>query len=591
MIPRDFIEELKQRCDLEEVVGSYVKLRRAGANLSGCCPFHSEKTPSFTVFPDRHFYCFGCGAGGDVIAFIMRQENLDYTGAIEFLAARAGLAVPRQGEVREEGVRRSRVLEMNKTAARYFREVLNTDAGAAAREYLQSRGLSGATVRRFGFAPNDFGSLYRFLRDKGYTDEEMIAGFLCRRSERNNSMFSLFRNRIMFPIIDVAGNVIAFGGRVMDDSKPKYLNSSDTPAFKKSKNLFALNYARGNCNEQMILCEGYMDVIALHAAGFPCAVATLGTAITPEQARLMAKYTSRVVISYDSDEAGQRAAQKALRILGEVGLQTRVLRMNGAKDPDEFIKAYGADRFRQLLERSSTGFEYRLDSILAAHDMSLAEEKIKASSEICRLIAGSYSRVEREVYLLEAAKRLELPPDILRQDIEREAGRMRREQKQQESRDARSGAAGYGDRINPDAAKNMRISRGEETVLGLMLLYDEHRAAIASGAVELQSEDFFTEFGARAFSAILTLERTEDGFEIGMLGESFSPEEMGRLERMRIERRALSENGISVLRESAALLREEAARRREASAEDGAQSAIERRRAALAEKKKQKTQV
>ncbi|MBQ2767900.1 MAG: DNA primase [Clostridia bacterium] len=591
MIPRDFIEELKQRCDLEEVVGSYVKLRRAGANLSGCCPFHSEKTPSFTVFPDRHFYCFGCGAGGDVIAFIMRQENLDYTGAIEFLAARAGLAVPRQGEVREEGVRRSRVLEMNKTAARYFREVLNTDAGAAAREYLQSRGLSGATVRRFGlgFAPNDFGSLYRFLRDKGYTDEEMIAGFLCRRSERNNSMFSLFRNRIMFPIIDVAGNVIAFGGRVMDDSKPKYLNSSDTPAFKKSKNLFALNYARGNCNEQMILCEGYMDVIALHAAGFPCAVATLGTAITPEQARLMAKYTSRVVISYDSDEAGQRAAQKALRILGEVGLQTRVLRMNGAKDPDEFIKAYGADRFRQLLERSSTGFEYRLDSILAAHDMSLAEEKIKASSEICRLIAGSYSRVEREVYLLEAAKRLELPPDILRQDIEREAGRMRREQKQQESRDARSGAAGYGDRINPDAAKNMRISRGEETVLGLMLLYDEHRAAIASGAVELQSEDFFTEFGARAFSAILTLERTEDGFEIGMLGESFSPEEMGRLERMRIERRALSENGISVLRESAALLREEAARRREASAEDGAQSAIERRRAALAEKKKQKT--
>ena len=332
-----------------------------------------------------------------------------------------------------------------------------------------------------------------------------------------------------------------------------------------------------------------MDVIAMHAAGFPCAVATLGTAITPEQARLMAKYTSRVVISYDSDEAGQRAAQKALRILGEVGLQTRVLRMNGAKDPDEFIKAYGADRFRQLLERSSTGFEYRLDSILAAHDMSLAEEKIKASSEICRLIAGSYSRVEREVYLLEAAKRLELPPDILRQDIEREAGRMRREQKQQESRDARSGAAGYGDRINPDAAKNMRISRGEETVLGLMLLYDEHRAAIASGAVELQSEDFFTEFGARAFSAILTLERTEDGFEIGMLGESFSPEEMGRLERMRIERRALSENGISVLRESAALLREEAARRREASAEDGAQSAIERRRAALAEKKKQKT--
>ncbi|MBE6575443.1 MAG: DNA primase [Ruminococcaceae bacterium] len=589
MIPRDFIEELKQRCDLEEVVGSYVQLRRAGANLSGCCPFHSEKTPSFTVFPDRHFYCFGCGAGGDVISFIMRQENLDYAGAIAFLAARAGLAVPQQGEVREDGVRRSRVLEMNKTAARYFREILNTDAGAEARAYLAKRQLSGATVRRFGlgFAPNDFSSLYRFLRGKGYTDEEMIAGFLCRRSDRSGHMFSLFRNRIMFPIIDVAGNVIAFGGRVMDDSKPKYLNSSDTPAFKKSKNLFALNYAKGNCAEQMILCEGYMDVIALHAAGFPCAVATLGTAITPEQARLMTKYTSRVVISYDSDEAGQRAAQKALRILGEVGLETRVLRMTGAKDPDEYIKAYGPDRFRQLLAGSSTGFEYRLEAILAPKDLSLADEKIKAAAEVCRLIAASGSRVEREVYILEAAKRLELPPDILRQDVEREAGRMRREQKKQESREAHAGAAGYGDRVNPDAAKNMRVWRGEETVLGLMLLYDEHRAAICSGAVPLTEEDFFTDFGRRAFGAILELERSDAGFEIGLLGEHFTPEELGRLEKMRIERRGLSENSISVLRESAELLHSEAERRRHA--DEGALSAVERKRAALAAKKKDKT--
>lgn len=588
MIPRDFIEELKQRCDLEEVVGSYVQLRRAGANLSGCCPFHSEKTPSFTVFPDRHFYCFGCGAGGDVISFIMRQENLDYAGAIAFLAARAGLAVPQQGEVREDGVRRSRVLEMNKDAARYFREILNTDAGAEARAYLAGRQLSGATVRRFGlgFAPNDFNSLYRFLRGKGYTDEEMIAGFLCRRSDRSGNMFSLFRNRIMFPIIDVAGNVIAFGGRVMDDSKPKYLNSSDTPAFKKSKNLFALNYAKGNCSEQMILCEGYMDVIALHAAGFPCAVATLGTAITPEQARLMTKYTSRVVISYDSDEAGQRAAQKALRILGEVGMETRVLRMSGAKDPDEYIKTYGPDRFRQLLAGSSTGFEYRLEAILAPKDLSLADDKIKAAAEVCRLIAASGSRVEREVYILEAAKRLELPPDILRQDVEREAGRMRREQKKQESREAHAGASGYGDRINPDAAKNMRVSRGEETVLGLMLLYDEHRAAVCSGAVPLTEEDFFTDFGRRAFRAILALERSDAGFEIGLLGEHFTPEELGRLEKMRIERRGLSENGISVLRESTELLRSEAERRQRT--DEGALSAVERKRAALAAKKKDK---
>ncbi len=586
MIPREFIEELKARCDLEEVIGSYIQLKRAGANLSGCCPFHSEKTPSFTVFPDQHFYCFGCGAGGDVITFIMRQENLDYAGAIEFLANRAGLTVPRDGERRDEGVKRARVLEMNKLAARYFRSMLFSEAGREAMAYLTGRGLDGATIKHFGlgYAPASFGGLCDHLKKAGYTDEEMIAAFLCGKSQKTGRPYDYFRNRVMFPIIDVAGNVIAFGGRVMDDSKPKYLNSSDTPAFKKSRNLFALNYAKGNCGEQMILCEGYMDVIALHAAGFPCAVATLGTAITSEQARLMTKYAQRVVISYDSDEAGQRAAQKALRILGEVGLETRVLRMSGAKDPDEYIKNFGADRFRQLLAGSATGFEYRLDAILARHDMALAEEKIKASAEICRLIAGSYSHVEREVYVAEAARRLELPADVLRGDVEREVKRIRYERRQQEGKDAREAAAGYGDRVNPDAAKNMRVARAEETVLGLMLLYDEHRAAVAKGSIALVGDDFFTAFGRKVFDAVMALEQSESGFEMSLLGEEFSPEEIGRLERMRLNRRELSENGIGVLRESAALLHGESVRRREA-AGGSALSAIERKRAELAAKK------
>lgn len=590
MIPREFIEELKARCDLEEVIGSYIPLKRAGANMSGCCPFHSEKTPSFTVFPDKHFYCFGCGAGGDVVTFIMRQENLDYTGAIEFLANRAGLAVPRTGEKREEGVKRARVLDMNREAARYFRAMLFSDQGREAMAYLQSRKLDGATIKRFGlgYAPASFGGLCDHLHKLGYTDEEMVAAFLCGKSQKTGRPYDYFRNRVMFPIIDVAGNVIAFGGRVMDDSKPKYLNSSDTPAFKKSRNLFALNYAKGNCTEQMILCEGYMDVIALHAAGFPCAVATLGTAITPEQARLMTKYTQRVVISYDSDEAGQRAAQKALRILGEVGLETRVLRMNGAKDPDEYIKTYGADRFRQLLAGSATGFEYRLETVLAHHDPAVPEEKIKASAELCRIIAGTYSSVEREVYVNETAKRLELPVDVLRHDVEREVNRMRRERRQQEGKDAQAAASGFGDRVNPDAAKNMRVARTEETVLGLMLLYDEHRAAVAGGAVSLEEEDFFTEFNRRVFAAVMALERSDAGFDMSLLGESFTPDEVGRLERMRLNRRELSENGISVLRESAALLREEAVRRREGGEQGSALSAIERKRAALAAAKGQK---
>ncbi len=589
MIPREFIEELKHRCDLEEVIGSYIPLKRAGANMSGCCPFHSEKTPSFTVFPDKHFYCFGCGAGGDVITFIMRQENLDYAGAIEFLANRAGLTVPRDGERRDEGVKRTRVLEMNREAARYFREMLFSDVGREAMAYLQSRKLDGATIKRFGlgYAPASFGGLCDRLHKLGYRDDEMIAAFLCGKSQKTGRPYDYFRNRVMFPIIDVAGNVIAFGGRVMDDSKPKYLNSSDTPAFKKSRNLFALNYAKGNCAEQMILCEGYMDVIALHAAGFPFAVATLGTAITADQARLMSKYTSRVVISYDSDEAGQRAAQKALRILGEVGLETRVLRMSGAKDPDEYIKTFGADRFRQVLSNSATGFEYRLDSILAAHDPRIPEEKIKAAAEICRIIAGTYSHVEREVYVTEAAKRLELPIEVVRSDVAREAAKIRRERRQQEGKDARAAAAGFGDRVNPDAAKNMRVSRAEETVIGLMLLYDEHRAALASGAVELCEDDFFTAFGRKAFSAVMALERSDAGFDMSLLGDAFSPDEIGRLERLRLDRRALSENGIGVLRESAALLRDEGNRRREGETGGGTLSLIERRRAALAEAKKQ----
>ncbi|MBR7184677.1 MAG: DNA primase [Clostridia bacterium] len=589
MVPREFIEELKARCDLEEIIRTYIPLKRAGANLSGCCPFHSEKTPSFTVFPDKHFYCFGCGAGGDVITFIMRQENLDYMGAVEYLANRAGLTVPRDGERRDEGGRRTRVLEMNREAARYFRAMLFSPAGSEAMAYLTGRGLDGATIKRFGlgYAPASFGGLCDHLHKLGYTDEEMVTAFLCGKSRKTGRPYDYFRNRVMFPIIDVSGNVIAFGGRVMDDSKPKYLNTSDTPAFKKSRNLFALNYAKGNCSEQMILCEGYMDVIALHAAGFLCAVATLGTAITAEQARLMTKYTQRVVISYDSDEAGQRAAQKALRILGEVGLETRVLRMNGAKDPDEYIKNHGADRFRQLLANSVTGFAYRLDNVLAQHDPAIPEEKIKASAELCRIIAGSYSHVEREVYLAEAAKRLELPVDVLRNDVEREAKRLSRERRQQESRDAQAAAAGFGDRVNPDMAKNMRIARAEETVLGLMLLYDEHRAAVASGKIELTEADFFTAFGRRVFSAVLALETSDGGFDVGLLGAQFSPEEIGRIERMRLGRRELSENGISVLRESAALLREDAQRRN--AEQGGALSAVERRRAALAAAKEQKT--
>jgi DNA primase len=409
-IPREVIEEILYRTDIEELIGSYVILKRSGSNLSGLCPFHSEKTPSFSVSPaKKFFYCFGCGAGGDAITFVMKAENLDYPQAVEFLAKRAGITIPESGK-REEGMSRNRIYEMNLEAAKFFRQCLfDPKYGQAAMEYLRgNRRLSTDIIRRFGlgFSPDSFGMLTDHMHKKGFRDDELIVGFLCGKSQKTGRSYDYFRNRVMFPIIDVSGNVIAFGGRVMDDSKPKYLNTSDTPGFKKSKNLFALNYAKSNCAEQMILCEGYMDVIALHAAGFENAVATLGTALTSEQARLMTKYTKKVIVSYDSDEAGQRAADRAIRLLGEVGLDVRILKLTGAKDPDEYIKTYGADKLRSLLGQSKTWFDFKWNAIASRYHLDVPSDRIKASEEACTIIAGVGSPIEREVYISQIAEPL-----------------------------------------------------------------------------------------------------------------------------------------------------------------------------------------
>ncbi len=571
LIPREIIDEIIYRNDIEEVISSYVTLKRAGSNFGGLCPFHSEKTPSFTVFPaTKSFYCFGCGVGGDVITFIMKAENLDYQDALEFLAQRAGITIPKQGEREEYGIPRKRIFEMNLAAAKFFRQCLfDPQIGADALRYLtEERRLSGAVIKHFGlgYSPNTFGMLTDHMKRLGFTDEELMVGFLCGKSQKTGRPYDYFRNRVMFPIIDVSGNIIAFGGRVMDDSKPKYLNTSDTPGFKKSRNLFALNYAKKNCAEQLILCEGYMDVIALHAAGFENAVATLGTAITSEQARLIAKYTKTVLISYDMDEAGRKAADKAMRLLSEVGVDVKVLKMSGAKDPDEYIKKFGADKFRQVIGKSQSGFYYKLDVILSKYDIELGEDKIKASNEVCELIADSNSSVERSVYISAAAEKIGINADMMKNDVERIRSKRIRQYKAKEGRDAQLSAKNIGDRVNPDAAKNIQAAAAEEAILGLMLLFDEHRSAVASGKLELKREDFFTEFGARAFSAITELQSTDGGYSYSLLGESFSPDEMGRLQRMMNNRSQLISNGADVFEASIRSLK--ATRAREAASDD-----------------------
>ena len=552
MIPREIIDEIIFRNEISDVVGSYVTLKRAGSNFSGLCPFHNEKTPSFTVFPaTKSCYCFGCGSGGDVITFIMRVENLDYVEALEFLAARAGITIPEDNSNSlEQSVSRKRIYAMNLEAAKFFRNCLmDKDFGTEALEYLcEKRKLSMATVKRFGlgYSPNDFGMLTSHLRRLGYTDEEMQTGFLAGKSQKTGRSYDYYRNRVIFPIIDTSGNIVAFGGRVMDDSKPKYLNTSDTPAFKKSRHLFALNFAKKHCEEQMILCEGYMDVIALHEAGFENAVATLGTAITSEQARIFAKYTKKVIICYDSDNAGQNATQKAIRLLGEVGVEVRILKLSGAKDPDEYIKKFGAESFRRLLGESKTGFDYHVDKIISAHDISLVEEKVKASSEICALIAGVYSRVERDIYIRRASELLDINSASLASDVERIRRRRDREEKSAQSKEAMLSIKHIGDRINNDAAKNIRATANEEAILGLMLIFDEFRADAAQKKVDISAEDFVTEFGKRVFLVLCELENSEGGFSRALLGQYFTVEEMGRIEKIELDRRMLARNDRSV---------------------------------------------
>ncbi|MBE6671727.1 MAG: DNA primase [Ruminococcaceae bacterium] len=560
LIPPAIIEEIKFRNDIESVVSSYVNLKPAGSNLIGLCPFHSEKTPSFTVFKNTQTcYCFGCGSGGDVVTFIMKMENLDYVSALEFLAKRVGITIPKNINDEQKQIRSTRILEMNKCAAKFFHSCLISESGKEALEYLKKRKFSPALIKHFGigYAPNSFDALYKHLKTQGFTDKEMISGFLCKMSQKTNRPFDLFRNRVIIPIIDTKGNVIAFGGRVLDDSLPKYLNSSDTPVFKKSKNLFALNYARRDCAERIILCEGYMDVIALHGAGFTNAVATLGTAITPEQARIMEKYTKSVVIAYDSDEAGQRAADKAFKLLGEVGLDVKILKMTGAKDPDEYIKKFGPERFKRLLNESKTHFDYKFEGILSKYDTTQTPEKLKALSEVTQIISNVTSAVEREIYIAKVSEKLDVTKDNLKHDVDKKIRQQNREKQKNESKKIMLESAGFGDRINPDYAKNVRAAAAEESILSIILTYPELMKKVKDGTANLSADDFFTVFGKKVFEKSLEIYSDDITFDYGMLGSEFTTDEMGRITSIILKRNNLSQNGEKELYDCIKVLKNE----------------------------------
>lgn len=555
MIKKEVIDEIIARNDIESLIGNYVSLKRAGSNLKGLCPFHSEKTPSFTVYPaDNSFYCFGCGVGGNAITFVRQMERLDYPDAVEFLAKRAGINVVLEEDVNnyQSGrISKQKLYRMNADAAKFFHYALlldNPKSKAALAYLMEKRGLSMATINQFGlgYAPDSFDALMNYMLSKGYSKDELVVAYLVGKSEKG-SYYDVFRNKVMFPIIDTAGNVIAFGGRVLDNSKPKYRNTTDTPVFKKSRNLFALNFARHTCSAEMILCEGYMDVISLHAAGFTNAVATLGTAITPEQARIMSRYTKKVIVSYDSDEAGQKAARKAMQLLEEVGLEVGVIKTPGEKDPDDFIRENGKEAFEEIVKASKSKFEYNMTAVLSRYNLLDQQDRINAIGEIERLISDIYSKAEREIYINYIAKKFEIKPENIAADVERLVARRERERRNEDSKKRIQEAAGFGDKVNADFAKAPAVAAAEENVLGLMLLYPEHQKHVFDGGL-LSEADFFTELNRRVFKhlsdAYFSNASSADDFN-----EKFTPEEIGRMTKMKLARMPLK-NDVEVLDET-----------------------------------------
>ena len=419
--PENFIQELIDRNDIVDVVGSYVNLsKRSGANLFGLCPFHNERTPSFAVNPSGQFYhCFGCGKGGGVINFIMEMESLSYPDAVRHLAARVGMEVPDDGYDRDSK-RRMRILELNKDAAKFFYEQLSTAEGQKAVRYMQERGISPQIAKRFGlgFAPDSWDALLKAMGQGGYSEKELFDAGLVKQG-RKSGFYDTFRNRLMFPVIDVRGDVIGFSGRVLGGDGAKYMNSPDTLVYNKSRNLFAMNLAKKSKSGYLLLAEGNVDVVTLHQAGFDSAVASLGTSLTPEQARLMSRYTKEVIIAYDNDSAGQKAAQRAIGILERLDLKVRVLRMTGAKDPDEFIRTKGADAFANLLRGSENQVDYRLNTVKAKYDLSLDDQKVAYLKEASELLASLPGQVERQVYAIRVAGEAGIGQDAVIREVER----------------------------------------------------------------------------------------------------------------------------------------------------------------------------
>lgn len=534
MIPQDYIQEVVRRNDIEDVVQSYVQLRRRGRTCTGLCPFHTEKTPSFVVYPEtQSFYCFGCGAGGDVITFIKKISNLEYVEAVKLLASRAGMPMPNEED--KVGEMRRKVLAINRDAARYFYDQLNkpTPEAALAREYWRKRrGLSDDTIRRFGlgYAPDSYSDLLHYLKGRGYNEEELLESGLVRRSEKGN-LYNLFRHRMITPIIDLRGNVIAFGGRVLDDSKPKYINSPETVVYKKSRTLFALNIAKRSTSRRYILCEGYMDVISMHQAGFDTAVCACGTALTPEQVKLIGEYADEVILSYDSDEAGQKAAARSLELFAPSPARVSVLNIPGAKDPDEFIKKFGRDRFEMLLNGTANATEFKLAKIRAKYDIATDKGRLDYIKEALALLAGHISPTEREVYAGRLAEETGISRGAIQTQLQgavRRAEQTARRRRQQQL--AGEGvAASIKVPYDLGGSKALGLANAEQQLVAAML---KDPAVIRKVRAKITPGEFLLPEMQQVCSAIFALDSQGAAVSLSALGAVLSEQDLAQLAQL-----------------------------------------------------------
>ena len=525
-LPDGFLQELKFKTDINDVVSTYVTLKKRGNTYVGLCPFHNEKTPSFTVYPaTQSFYCFGCGAGGDAVTFIKKIENLDYIDAVKLLAQRAGMQMP-DDTAYDNGVAktRRRILEINRESAKFFHNYMLSQDGRAGLDYFLSRGLSIKTINHFGlgYAPDRWDSLLKYLKSKGFKESEMLQAGVIKRG--NRGCYDIFRNRVMTPIIDVRGNVIAFGGRVLDNSKPKYINTSDTLAYKKTYELFGLNFAKDSSSDTLILCEGYMDVIAMHQAGFTNAVAGCGTALTSEQVRLISRYAKEVILAYDADGAGQKAVEKAINLFNQTDLKVKIPSLVGGKDPDEIIKTYGRDKFKGMLEGASNEIELHFLKLREQYNLNTTQGKIDFLNDAVKILVN-VSPIEKDLYTSRLADELGVEKNSINIQLDSYSKRIKSRQKKQQFKKIVDDNIRQSRKESFETSLSTKQIKAQDRILGLLLKYPDCLKLCDENTADLMSDGFYK----TVFRLITQRLQNQESIDLSDFSELLSDDELGRL--------------------------------------------------------------